>query len=35
MVGINERNIEVNIVGNEVDNEYGVNRNFRNNFGKE
>jgi len=35
MEGINRRNIEVNIVGNEVDNEYGVYRNFRNNFGKE
>ena len=33
--GINLRKIEVNIVGNEVDNEYGVYRNFRNNFGKE
>jgi hypothetical protein len=35
MEGINRRNIEVNIVGNEVDNEYGVYRNYRNNFGKE
>jgi hypothetical protein len=33
--GINLRNIEVNIVGNEVEGEYGVYRNFRNNFGKE
>ena len=29
------REIEVNIVGNEVEGEYGVYRNFRNNFGKE
>jgi hypothetical protein len=35
MEGINLRNIEVNIVGNDVANEYGVYRNFRNNFGKE
>jgi hypothetical protein len=35
MEGIILRDIEVNIVGNEVGNEYGVYRNFRNNFGKE
>jgi hypothetical protein len=27
------KNIEVNIVGNDVANEYGVYRNFRNDFG--
>jgi hypothetical protein len=33
MEGNIERELEVNIVGNDVNGEYGVYRNFRNDFG--